>query len=329
MKVLLTRAGGPIGITIATKMAAQGMQVTGIDVLGPHPGDPDWIQVADITMPGAWEERLAGVDVVIHQTSTSRETGDVQAKWDINVRGTQRLFRAALTHGVQRAVLISSTNVLGPNVRDEADEDYLGSTGGNIFSEVLLAAEHRALQVASHGLPVTIVRPSDVYGPGVPLWTTRVLNLLQAGRFRLPASGTGQLRPTYLTDVADGVIAAALSPEAAGTILNLVGPQAMSTKAFFAPYAALMGKPLQTYKPLVGRKIATTVGSVHKALGLAGELSGDAMDFLIRPGTPSGQRAKDLLGWEATITPEQGFARIAAWVKAGQPTLTFRQPGWE
>ena len=326
MRALITRASGPLSVTVASQLLSQGWEVQGIDVLRPEPGDPDWIEVADITMPGKWERLLDGVDVVIHQTSSSRETGDTRAKWDINVLGTHRLFNAARRAGVGRAELISNTNVLGPYIRDGANEDFLGSTGGNIFSEVLLAAEHRALQVGTLGLPVTIVRPSDVYGPGMPLWTTRVLDLMEAGQFRLPHGGKGMLRPTYITDVADGVIKAATHPAGEDAIFNLVGPVALSTEEFFTPYARLAGVKLEKHARFVGRPIAAAVGALNKALGKPGELASDAMAFLARPGTPSGDRAKTQMDWEATVTPAQGYKAIADWVRRGKPVVSLRKP---
>ncbi|WP_336250517.1 NAD(P)-dependent oxidoreductase [Stomatohabitans albus] len=326
MRALITRATGALSSTITSRLLSQGWHVQGVDVLASESTEPDWIYVADITMPGAWEGLLDGIDLVIHVVSSSRETGDVQAKWDTNVLGTQRLFEAARRAAVKRAVLVSNTNVLGPFVRDGADEDYLGSTGGNIFSEVLLAAEHRALQAAALGLPVTIVRPSDMYGPGVPLWTTRVLDLLAVKQFKLPHGGKGMVRPTYITDVADGVITAATHDNGSGGIFNLVGPQALSTEAFFRPYARLAGVKLEKHARFVGRPLAATVGAMNKALGLPGELASDAMAFLTRPGTPSGERAAAVLDWQATITPEMGFAAIADWVRRGKPNVTLSRP---
>ena len=53
---------------------------------------------------------------------------------------------------------------------------------GNPYTDTKVASEHQALLAAAGGLPVGVVRPGDVYGPGSSPWTMRPLATMRRGR---------------------------------------------------------------------------------------------------------------------------------------------------
>lgn len=93
-----------------------------------------------------------------------------QAMYAINVEGTRNVLNAALRAGVSKVVYTSSRATIGPSEpdrladeqtpwRSELPDDYMKSK---------LLAEREALKICAQGLPVVIVNPTFVIGPGRP-----------------------------------------------------------------------------------------------------------------------------------------------------------------
>ena len=89
----------------------------------------------------------------------------------VNVIGTENILRAATRGSVKRFVYISSISVYrGTDAYDrifsEAVEPHLADNLNN-YSRTKLVGEHRvAAYCNDHPLEYTIVRPTNVYGPG-------------------------------------------------------------------------------------------------------------------------------------------------------------------
>ena len=47
----------------------------------------------------------------------------------------------------------------------------------------------------------TVIRPTDVYGPGSRPWVILPLETMKAGRFLLPAHGKGIFSPVYIDEL--------------------------------------------------------------------------------------------------------------------------------
>lgn len=164
---------------------------------------------------------------------------------------------------------------------------------------------------AEHGLPYTICRPFNAYGPGelpdpepgsgrlVPDLVRKCLEIVQTGGGPLPLLGDGrQTRTlTHVDDIADGIVTAMASPAAAAQDFNIASPDEL------------------------------TVEQIARAIW---ELCGlDSADFAIdaQPGYefdvvrrfPSVEKARDVLGWEAQIELRDGLAQTIKWLRGALP----------
>lgn len=123
-------------------------------------------------------------DAVVHLAAESHVDRSIAAGGEFastNVLGTQTLLEAAVRHGVDRFVHVSTDEVYGSVAEGSWTEDapidpnspYSASKAG---SDLLALASHR-----THGLDVRVTRCSNNYGPQqhpekvIPLFTTRLL----------------------------------------------------------------------------------------------------------------------------------------------------------
>lgn len=126
------------------------------------------LQIGNITDAAAVSYAVQGADLIIHAAAEShvdRSFANADVFLKTNVLGTHRVLEAAREHGCPQVIHVSTDEVYGPrNDDDEADEaDPLCPT--NPYSASKAAAEMVALAgFRSFGLPVTIIRPNNIFG---------------------------------------------------------------------------------------------------------------------------------------------------------------------
>jgi nucleoside-diphosphate-sugar epimerase len=134
---------------------------------------------------------MRGVDGVFHLAAWYRiGARDRSIAEAVNVGGTRKVLVAARQVGVPKVVYTSTLAVFGDTHGAVADESY--EYEGPFLSEydrTKWLAHHVALGLAREGMPVVVVQPGVVYGPGDsgplrPLWQLylrRRLPLVPAG----------------------------------------------------------------------------------------------------------------------------------------------------
>ena len=129
---------------------------------------------ADLSDPAAIERAVREVEVVYHIAAKIDPPGTHAEFFETNVRGTERVLQACLRAGVRRAVCISSIAVYGlaregePINEDTPYDD--APEKRDFYSQSKIASDRLAVSFAEKtGLPVAILRPGVVHGPGRPL----------------------------------------------------------------------------------------------------------------------------------------------------------------
>ena len=177
-RVLVTGGAGFVGSRVAHELIAQGAQVVILDDLftGQRaliPPSADFVEgsVEDLDLV---DQLVRNVDVVFHLAarniilSTSKPREDMA----VNIGGTLNVLLAAREHGTDRVVYASSASIYGnthkhvwgdPQPYEESDAPVLLSP----YAVSKLAGEHYGKMFHTlYDVPVSIVRYSNVYGPG-------------------------------------------------------------------------------------------------------------------------------------------------------------------
>lgn len=219
---LVTGANGFLGARLVRRLVERGENVkalvrAGSDLreLSDLPSSQVRIAVGDVRMCDRVYAALSGCDRLYHAAATysvdERRRDEILAD---AIEGTVSTLEAARRAGVRKIVLTSSVATLGATTSpeellDESSMFNLSETSS--YVEAKVSEEKRAREVAEAGLPVTIVNPSIMIGPGDVKPTPsgrQIVNYLGFSpslRMPIPPGGFSYVD---VDDVADGHIAA-------------------------------------------------------------------------------------------------------------------------
>jgi len=306
-RVFVTGANGFIGRVLTARLRADGHDIAGVDLAA----DPAAGVVAgDVGVAGPWQDAARGADVVIHAAAcVGGRLSRPHEIWAVNTLGTRHAVDAAQRAGAGRFVQLSSVTVFGVDFPDGADEEHPPRSFGLPYADAKIAAEQVVLQAHAAGrVPVTVVRPGDVYGPGSGQWAIQPVELARRRRLVVPP---GRISPVYVDDLVAGLVRAATVPDAAGQVVTLSGGVGVPNAEFFAPYAEAVGR----------RVVVLPWPVIRAASAVAGRFAGDepinaaAAAYLHRQGTYAIGKAERLLGWRPRTPLTEGHERALAWLR--------------
>jgi nucleoside-diphosphate-sugar epimerase len=314
-RLLVTGGGGFLGnaFVVALRRRFPSAVVVALDVR-PGPG----VTVGDILDRTALTELLSGADLVVHTAAVVAESGAADTMWLVNVEGTRAVLDAARAADVGAVMHLSSIVVHGPTFPDGVDETGPVRMSGNPYTDTKVAAEHQALLAAARGLPVTVVRPGDVYGPGSSPWTMRPIATMQAGSFRLIDRGRGILSPVFVDDLIEGALSlldpgradtAVLRPEAVGEVFHVTGGAGVSAADFFGYYARMTGVRLRSVPGSLLRGLAPLLERLPLPF------SPRIVEYLSHPGTYSIEKIAGTTGWRPRVELRSGMERTEQWLR--------------
>ena len=138
---------------------------------------------------GTCARSSTGADVLVHAAAALPIQSSRAAIRSVNVEGTANVLAGALTAGVRRVVLISSTAVYGvPERHPIVEDDPLVGVGW--YGESKIEAEQLAGEFGRRGLDVVIVRPKTFIGPERLGVFEILFDWIRDGR-RIPILGDG------------------------------------------------------------------------------------------------------------------------------------------
>jgi nucleoside-diphosphate-sugar epimerase len=206
-------------------------------------------------------QAMTGVTCVIHCAKGSSE---------VIVQGTKNMLDVARRLEARRFVYLSTTEVYG-NASREIDETFPYQYTGNPYGDSKIEAEKLCWEYHEKGLPVTVIRPSIVYGPFSKTWTVDLARKLQSGDWGIfKGYGEGTCNLVYITDLVSGILLAARHKGAAGEAFNLSGPEAITWNQYFQRFNAALGLPeLKVIDPGTARLRATVMEPVRSSAKFA------------------------------------------------------------
>jgi nucleoside-diphosphate-sugar epimerase len=259
-KILVTGSGGFIGGWILETLHLSG-------TAGVRAGIRSWssaarlarfpieIVLCDVMDKESIAQAMAGASCVIHCVSGSTEA---------IVQGTGNMLDVALTQKVRRFVHLSTTEVYG-NVSGEIDDIFPCRNMGSPYGDAKIEAEKLCWEHYKRGLPVTVVRPSIVYGPFSTDWTVGFARKLQSGSWGIfRGYGEGICNLVYVSDLVSGILLAARHQHAVGEAFNLSGPDVITWNQYFQKFNAALSLPeLKVIDPANARLRAVAMDPIR------------------------------------------------------------------
>ena len=232
-----------------------------------------------------------------------------------HVEGTRILLAACEGQKLQRFVHCSTTGVLGETGPTPAAEDAPFAPT-NPYERTKLEGEILALQAhRTRSIPVTVVRPGLVYGPG-DLHLLNFFTTIKKGPFPpLIAGGKALIHPVYIDDMTEATLLCADLPEAIGHSYNIAGEHPVSFRELAAAIAHSMGKQLPPGSiPLWLANLASDIFVRLPAFkDENAPLTRSRVKFLTNSRVYSIERAKNELGYSPRVGLEEGMKLTAAW----------------
>lgn len=246
IKVLVTGADGFIGSHLAEELVKQGYEVKAfvyynsfnswgwLDML------PEMIMAhievfqGDIRDPHGVKEAMKGCDAVFHLAALiaipfSYHSPDAYV--ETNIKGTLNVLQAARELEIQRVLVTSTSEVYGTARYVPIDEMH-PYQGQSPYSATKIGADRLAESFfRSFGLPVTIVRPFNTYGPrqSARAVIPTIITQLLSGKEEIQL---GSLSPTrdfnYVKDTVYGFIRIYNSDKTIGEEINIATQQEIS-----------------------------------------------------------------------------------------------------
>lgn len=313
-RLVITGALGFVGKALAARYREMGSEVRGVDLRS----DPaENVVAGDISARGEWQRQFQGCELVIHTAAVVSNVASRNQCWRTNVLGTWHVLEAARQAGIPRIVHFSSVDAYSiVDFPDGVDESYPLRPDGDGFhyGESKIVGEQVVWQAhAAREIDVTVVRPTDIYGPNARANILLPLQYIKSGQMFLPASG--YWNPVYIDDLVDGVVLAGGLDAGIGQAFNLGGGVRMLTRDFFAPLFAAVGK-----KPLVVKKstlllVSRVVYRIARSFGTVTELCPASVYMIAKPGGYSIEKARRLLGYEPHVSFAEGMRRTIEWLR--------------
>ena len=181
MRVLITGAGGFVGVNLVRRVAAAGAAVTALARRAPDDGNTAFL--ADVAQRVQWllgdvteRERCAALvadarpDVVVHAAAVTftseQERADPARVFDVNAVGTLNLREAARRHAVGTFVYVSTGGLYGAAPPLPALDESTPFQSGSMYAIAKIASEQLCVRYAAlSDLRVRIGRLGTAYGP--------------------------------------------------------------------------------------------------------------------------------------------------------------------
>jgi nucleoside-diphosphate-sugar epimerase len=164
-RVLIPGGAGFLGINLIRHLDARGYALASLDVEEFDYPERDRVEVikGDIRDKAVVDRAMEGVDLVVH-TAAALPLYSAEDIYTTDVEGTRNVLDAALRHGVERVVHVSSTAVYGiPDHHPLREDDKLEGVGP--YGQAKIQAEMVCLEYRAKGMVVPIIRPKSFVGP--------------------------------------------------------------------------------------------------------------------------------------------------------------------
>jgi UDP-N-acetylglucosamine/UDP-N-acetyl-alpha-D-glucosaminouronate 4-epimerase len=308
---LVTGGAGFIGSHLAEELERRGERVRVADSLITghrrnlaHLRTVEFVEgdLADLSIARAAVE---GVDFVLHQAaipSVPRSVSDPITSNRANVDATLNVLVGARDAGVKRVVYAGSSSAYGDTPTLPKREDMPTNPLSPYALQKLVGEQYLQLFTRLYGLETVSIRYFNVFGPRqdpsspysgvISLFATRLLS----GRAPTIQGDGEQTRDfTYVANVVDGVLKACAAPAVSGEVINVATGGRISLNELF-----------RALKDLTGAAVEPIYAETR-----AGDVRDSQADI---------DKARRLLGYEPTVTLEQGLEKTVAWFRKTQMT---------
>jgi nucleoside-diphosphate-sugar epimerase len=243
--------------------------------------------------------------------------------YDVNVRGTLNALSAAVEARVRRAVVMSSNSPLGCNPHPDHvfDEDspyrpYLN------YGRSKMQMEQRVAEFRDGGkIETVLIRAPWFYGPFQPPRQTLFFTMIREGKAPIVGGGANLRSMAYTDNLAQGILLAAMVPEAAGRTYWIADQRPYSMNEIVDTIERLLEREFvrpcahkRLRLPGIASEVALAADRALQAVGLYQQKI-HVLSEMNKTIACSVARAERELGYAPAVALEEGMRRSLRWME--------------
>jgi nucleoside-diphosphate-sugar epimerase len=323
MRVLVTGGGGFLGSGIARSLHEKLHEVCviGRNYYSHLPKDIKQFQ-GDIQDFEFLSNKFSNIDVVFHTAAYPRIWGRREDFYAINVDGTRNVIKACLIAGVQKLIFTSSPSVIYGNSSLEGvdettpypdEENYLCD-----YPRTKAISERLVIEANGQDLATVSIRPHLIWGPGDPHLVPRLLAKADKGKLMQVGQGENRVDIIYIDNAVHAHIKACevlgFGKPSAGKVYFVSDGEPVNLWAWINEVLEKTGRPSVARN--ISYKTASKLGRVLEAVYKFCHIYKEpAMTRFLASQLATSHffdisRAKNDLGYEPLVNPEEGMSRL-------------------
>ena len=321
-KVFVTGSTGFIGSALVEKLLELGFSVRALKRNLPTGGQPNLEYISgDITDRETLRTGMFGCSSVFHLAAYAKNwSADPQIYTQVNIEGTKNVFAVAKELNIERIVWTSTIVTLGPTPLGIVGDETMPRQASHCFTEyerTKTVMEREAVKWIANGLPLVIVNPTRVFGPGLQSESNSVTKLIdqyRRGSFPFLLNlGRNIGNYGFIDDVVQGHILAMERGKIGERYI--LGGENVSLKELFQTVDTLDGKKRFQLKIFWGvpMLIAYSLELQARCLGIYPSVTPGWVRTFLVDWAFSCEKAERELGY--TLTPfEEALRRTCGWL---------------
>jgi dihydroflavonol-4-reductase len=322
--IAVTGASGFIGTRLSKYLHHRGYHVTAV-VRSPEQaqrfdGSGINTHICDLDNPTALEPLFKEVDAVFHLAALFNRP---EMTWDdyyrVNVEGTRHVMQAAERSGVSRVVHCSTVGVAtGSGSPPYSEETPYSPAQWDKYETTKCEGEKVALDFhRKAGLPVVVIRPAQVYGPG-DRSKAKFYRMVKRGIIVNPGKTLKHL--IYIDDLCSAFESALHNTLAIGETFIIAGPKPTPLTDLVAITARELEVPPARIKlpaaPITWLCAGTEM--VSQQLKMKPVLFRRSMDFFTKSVHFDVTKAQTKLGFCSQVDVPTGVKKTVGWLREHQ-----------
>ena len=319
MKALITGASGFIGSHLAEELLKRGYEVA---CIVRKTSDLKWLSGFDIKLINgdcsdkySLDNCVKGYDYVFHLAGLTK-TNCKEDFYSVNTKGTENLIEAVVKNNskVKRFVYLSSLSAFGPKVNANLPNEKDNPLPVSDYGKSKLRGE-KAVLGYSDRIPISILRPSAVYGPRDKEFCL-FFKLIKRGI--MPYWGDGQTSLIYVDDLINAIILSAEKESAVGKTYFISDGMVYSNNEIINEIASALN--VKVFMIKLPKPILVPIGflsdGISKIMGKSTMVNSDKIKELMHTDWICDiTKAKDDLCFQPRVGIKKGIKWTADWYK--------------
>ena len=319
-RVLVTGATGFTGSVLVRKLAAQGLDIVAIarpsSKLEPFNDlKIEWIR-GDVFDEELIKKAIQRVNYIFHIVTPFREAKSAdKVYYNVHVLSTQLLAKYALKEPeFKRFVHVSTIGVHG-HIENPPGDENSPMHPGDIYQETKLEGELWIRDFAKkEGLPVTVVRPAGIYGPGEKRFL-KIFKMVCRQWIPIIGNGSNLLHLIHVDDLTDFFLLSAIHPQAVGEVFICGSKEAITFEKMVSIISEYYGISFKFISlpaaPIFA--LGDFFELICRPLGIEPPIYRRRLAFYTKDRSFNTAKMKNLLGFVPDHSDEEGLKELAQW----------------